>query len=39
MENPEKPPLFRSWKGWYFLVLAILLAEIVFFSLITKAFQ
>jgi hypothetical protein len=39
MENPEKPPLFASWKGWYLLVLAVLVAEIFFFYLITKAFQ
>lgn len=28
-------PFFTSWKGWYRLVLFILLAEIIMFYLIT----
>lgn len=28
-------PFFRSWKGWYRVVLLILLLEIIVFYLIT----
>lgn len=37
--DPEKPPLFRSWKGWYLLVAGVLLGLIIFFYLFTKNFQ
>lgn len=34
----EKPPLFKSWKGWYWLVIIFLLALIIFFYFFTKMF-
>jgi hypothetical protein len=34
----DKIPLFKSWKGWYIFVLAILLFLILFFYFITKRF-
>jgi hypothetical protein len=38
MENPEKPPLFKSWTGWYVLILAVLIVQIILYRLLTLAF-
>lgn len=37
--NTEKIPLFKSWKGWYVLVLGNLIFLILFFYLFMKAFE
>jgi hypothetical protein len=37
-KQKEKIPLFKSWKGWYILVLAVLLALVLFFEWITKTY-
>ncbi|GAA4017909.1 hypothetical protein GCM10022408_34480 [Hymenobacter fastidiosus] len=34
----EKPPLLPSWRAWYALVLGVLAAELVFFTLLTRYF-
>jgi hypothetical protein len=34
----EKPPLFKSWKGWYWLVILFLVTLIIFFYFFTKLF-
>ncbi len=34
----EKPPFFKTWKAWYYLVLSALLAQVIFFLLITNVF-
>lgn len=34
--NDEQPPLFPRWSHWYALVLILLLAEIIFFLLISN---
>ncbi|MEJ2004695.1 MAG: hypothetical protein P8X57_06975 [Cyclobacteriaceae bacterium] len=34
----ENPPLFRSWKGWYILLIANLIAMIILLYLFTIAF-
>jgi len=34
----EKVPLFKSWRYWYFLVLAILVLLIGLFYLFTKKY-
>ncbi|HKD43954.1 MAG TPA: hypothetical protein VKB87_26970 [Myxococcaceae bacterium] len=40
MENdPDKPPLFKSWSGIYFLVIATLAVLVLIFSLISKVYQ
>jgi len=33
-----KPPLLPSWRAWYALVLAVLGAELLFFTLLTRYF-
>jgi len=35
----EKPPFFKSWKGWYFLVIGNLTFLIILFYLFTKVFE
>lgn len=32
----ERPPLFKSWGGWYGSVLLVLAVLILFFYLFTK---
>lgn len=34
----EKPPVFNSWRTWYWLVLAVMLAQVVIYFVITKSF-
>ena len=41
-QNPdieEAPPFFKSWKGWYALVLFNLVALIALFYVFTKIFE
>jgi len=37
-EPSENPPLFKSWRGWYILVLASLVMMIILFYIFSKAF-
>jgi len=37
--SEEKPPLFRSWKTWYKLVLGVMLFQVIVYFLITKYFS
>lgn len=34
----EKPPVFKSWKGWYWLVMAVLFVQILLYLFITQSF-
>lgn len=34
-EAEEKPPYFKSWKGWYLLVIGNLIFLIILFYLFT----
>ncbi|WP_262490517.1 hypothetical protein [Hymenobacter daecheongensis] len=38
LPESEKPPLLPTWRAWYALVLAVLAAELVFFTLLTRYF-
>ena len=35
----DKPPLFKTWRGWYVAVIAFLVIEIIFFAWITQQFS
>jgi len=35
----DKPPLFRLWSSWYWLVAATLIGQIILYFLITKSFS
>ena len=41
MTEPEedKVPLFGNWRGWYVLVIAVLVILIVLFYLLTQYFK
>ena len=36
--DKEKVPLFKTWKGWYWMVILALLIVIVLFYFFTKRF-
>jgi hypothetical protein len=39
MTKENKPPLFKSWKGWYLAVIIFLVLQIVLFTIITEHFR
>src|SRR5688500_4637985 len=39
MTDPEKPPLFKTWSGWYLLVLSVLVLQIIIYRIVTLAFS
>ncbi len=40
MENePDKPPLLRTWNGMYLVVLSTLAILIALFSVLTKVYE
>lgn len=40
MENVEKeqPPVFKRWRGWYWLVMIVLVVQIIIYTLITNSY-
>jgi hypothetical protein len=34
----DQPPVFKSWRQWYWLVLSILAAQIMLFYWLTQYF-
>ncbi len=36
--NDEKPPVFKRWSGWYWLVMAFLFLQIIIYFTITTSF-
>ncbi len=39
LPEKEKPPLFKSWRAWYNVVLGTLLFLIILFYIFTKVFE
>jgi hypothetical protein len=39
MSDSEKPPLFKSWAGWYILILGVLFVQIIVYYLLTLRFS
>lgn len=35
VSKEEAVPVFKSWKGWYLFLVALLVLEVVFFYLLT----
>lgn len=35
----DHPPVFKSWRGWYLLVIGFLLLLIILFYLLTKTYS
>jgi hypothetical protein len=38
-QDPDQPPVFRKWRGWYLLVICVLLIQIILYTLITNSFR
>lgn len=34
----EKPPVFRTWSGWYWLLMAVMGLQLLLYLAITRAF-
>jgi hypothetical protein len=39
MSDDQKPPLFKSWKSWYIIVLGVLVVQFILYVIITKTFS
>jgi hypothetical protein len=37
--DDERPPVFTSWRGWYWLVITVLLVQIVAYTWISNSFK
>jgi hypothetical protein len=37
--HEEKPPVFKSWRGWYWVVLGALALQILFYYWLTNSFN
>ncbi len=35
----ERPPVFKKWKGWYWLVVVVLVLQIIVYTLITNSYR
>ena len=38
-DQEEKPPVFKSWKGWYALLIIVLAVLVFLFYLLTKTYS
>lgn len=39
MSESEKPPIFKTWTGWYILILSVMVAQIIVYRILTVAFS
>ncbi len=39
MTDEHKPPLFKNWSTWYWIVLGVMLTQVVLFTLLTQVFS
>ncbi len=35
----ENPPVFKSWNGWYWLVMIVLLVQVLLYFFLTRSFS
>ncbi len=38
METEGKPPVFKTWRHWYLLVLSVLLIQVLLYYWLTQSF-
>jgi len=38
MDAEEKPPVFKTWSHWYWLVIAVMVVQVLLYFWITQAF-
>ncbi|WP_262898624.1 hypothetical protein [Dawidia soli] len=36
--TPDRPPVFKHWRTWYWLVLGVLAIQILVYSWLTRLF-
>jgi hypothetical protein len=39
MIDEHKPPLFKTWSSWYWIVLGVMLAQVLLFTWLTRIFS
>ncbi|MEY4929408.1 MAG: hypothetical protein RI909_132 [Bacteroidota bacterium] len=39
MIDEQKPPLFKNWSSWYWIVLGVMLVQVVIFFWLTNLFS
>jgi hypothetical protein len=39
MLTNDKPPIFKSWNGWYVTVILVLILQILIFLMFTNHFS
>lgn len=39
MSEDQKPPLFKTWNSWYWLVLGVMAAQVILFFWLTQVFS
>ncbi len=39
MSEEQKPPLFKTWSSWYWLVLSVMVIQVLFFFWLTQVFS
>ncbi len=37
--DPEQPPVFKKWSGWYWLVMIVLVVQIIIYTVVTNSFK
>lgn len=35
----DRPPVFKRWRGWYLLVISVLVIQIILYTLISYSFR
>jgi hypothetical protein len=38
MTDEQKPPLFKNWSTWYWIVMGVMISQVVLFSWLTQLF-
>jgi hypothetical protein len=38
MTDEQKPPLFKNWSTWYWIVMGVMILQVVLFSWLTQLF-
>lgn len=37
--SDQKPPVFKTWSAWYWLILGIMLFQVILFFWLTRSFS
>lgn len=39
MSEQERPPIFKNWNSWYWIVIAFMLIQVIVYIGITQSFR